>query len=160
MSVTTDTRVMTGWRAPARTQLAALLSGLNLVRTALEHEPVAVGPSLRRLSVLAGEAGSWLERHPCPQRAVSDRYRSLVVECQLAGAGAPDTRFRTTGPVSRLEHDIEELTGEVQAFWNSLSLRAGELASGRQPFAVELPAANPRFGRSGPTGPRGRPGRH
>jgi hypothetical protein len=118
MLVRDDQELMGRWRAGACPQLSGLLSGLGLVRVALEREPVAVGPSLRRLGVLAECAGSWLERHPCPQPGASDRYRSLVSGCQLAGARRPPP----LGPDPSLDHEVDDLATMVQAFVTSLCL--------------------------------------
>jgi hypothetical protein len=103
------------WRAGARSQLSSLESGLSLVRAAVEREPVAVGPSLRRLSTLADRAAWWLETNPGNQRGRSGSYQRLVLACQMVGAPS------SAGEIG----EIEQLVALVQV------LDAGLASDGR-----------------------------
>jgi hypothetical protein len=110
------------WRAGARSQLSSLESGLSLVRAAVEREPVAVGPSLRRLSTLADRAAWWLETNPGNQRGRSGSYQRLVLACQMVGApSAARVSPSSAGEIG----EIEQLLALVQV------LDAGLASDGR-----------------------------
>jgi hypothetical protein len=114
-----DGRSERRWRAGARSQLSSLESGLSLVRAAVEREPVAVEPSLRRLSTLADRAAWWLETNPGNQRGRSGSYQRLVLACQMVGAPSASARV---SPSSADEiGEIEQLLALVQVLDTGLA---------------------------------------